>query len=149
MNETKSTRTYHRSECIVFRKTDGPFGGLSNMAPGYPVRVNGVRIFTVEALYQACRFPHRPEIQQLIIGQHSPMTAKMVSKPYRKDSRQDWNRVRVKVMRWCLRVKLAQHLSKFSQILLATEARPIVEDSRKDDFWGAIATDNNTLVGAN
>src|SRR5262245_52754392 len=139
MIETPEPRTYLRAECVVFRKTNEAFGGLSNMAPGFPVRINGVLVYTIEALYQACRYPHRPEIQQLIIGQHSPMTAKMVSKPYRKDSRQDWNRVRVKVMRWCLRVKLAQHLSKFSQILLATEARPIVEDSRKDDFWGAIA----------
>src|ERR1043165_4533284 len=109
MSGTKDTRTYLRTQCISFRKTDEAFGGLSNMAPGYPVRVNGVRIFTVEALYQACRFPHLPEVQQLIIGQHSPMTAKMVSKPYREDSRPDWDRVRVKVMRWCLRMKLTQH----------------------------------------
>ena len=119
------------------------------MAPGFPVRVNGVRIATVEALYQAARFPHRPEVQQRIIGQHSPMTAKMVSKPYRKDSRSDWDRVRVRVMRWCLRMKLTQHWPKFSQLLLSTGNRPIVEDSRKDDFWGAIPTETNTLVGMN
>ncbi len=142
-------RTYLRTECAVFRKTAEAFGGLSNMAPGFPVRVNGERILTVEALYQACRFPHRPEVQRLILEQSSPMTAKMVSKPYRNDSRADWKKVRVSVMRWCLRLKLAQHGAKFSQLLLSTGDFPIVEDSRKDDFWGAIPSDSKTLVGMN
>lgn len=149
MSGSKEIRTYVRSECAVFRKTAEAFGGLSNMAPGFPVKVNGVRILTVEALYQACRFPHRPEVQRKIIEQTSPMTAKMVGKPFRNDSRPDWDRVRVKIMRWVLRVKLAMHWSKFSELLASTGDRPIVEDSRKDDFWGAIPTDSRTLVGMN
>jgi len=119
------------------------------MASGFPVRVNDVRILTVEALYQACRFPHRPEVQKKILSQHSPMTAKMVSKPYRDDSRTDWQAVRVKVMRWCLRVKFAQHPTKFSELLLSTGGIPIVEDSRKDDFWGAMPRQDGKLVGMN
>ena len=64
------------------------------MASGFPIRINGVRVLTSEALYQACRFPHRPEVQRLIIEQTSPMTAKMKGKPYRDDSRPDWDSVR-------------------------------------------------------
>lgn len=143
------TRTYKRSESAIFSKTKETFGGLSNMAAGFPVRVNGVRILTSEALYQACRFPHRPEVQRIIIGEASPMTAKMKSKPYRQDSRPDWDRVRIKIMRWCLRVKLAQNWNEFSRLLLATRGRPIVEKSRKDDFWGAKVVDEETLVGMN
>src|SRR5580698_6088491 len=145
------TRTYMRSQSAVFSKTKEGFGGLSNMAAGFPIRVNDVRILTSEALYQACRFPHLPQVQRLIIEQLSPMTAKMKSKPYRKDSRPDWDRVRVKVMRWCLRVKLAQNWSDFSRLLLSTGDRPIVEESRKDDFWGAkvVSGDTDTLVGTN
>ena len=119
------------------------------MAAGFPLCVNGTRIRSSEALYQSCRFPHRPEVQRLIIQQNSPMTAKMKSKPYRHDSRQDWDRVRVKIMRWCLRVKLAQNFRKFSDLLLETGARPIVEESRKDDFWGAKVSADGTLVGMN
>ncbi|WP_428542878.1 NADAR domain-containing protein [Profundibacter sp.] len=133
----------------MFLKTKERFGGLSNMAPGFPLRVNGVRIRTSEALYQACRFPHMPEVQRLIINQRSPMTAKMRSKPYRKVSRTDWNAVRVKIMRWSLRVKLAQNWSEFGRLLLATGDRPIVEQSRKDDFWGAKVAENGALVGMN
>lgn len=149
MTVSNQIRTYDRRESVVFLKTHDAFGGLSNMAGGYQLRVNGLRILTSEALYQACRFPHRPEIQRLIIAQSSPMTAKMKSKPYRHDSRPDWDHVRVKVMRWCLRVKLAQNWEKFSKLLLQTGDRPIVEQSRKDDFWGAKPVDEHTLVGMN
>lgn len=150
-HEKSLLRTYVRSEVIVVYKTKETFGGLSNMASGYPLQINGVRISTSEALYQACRFPHMPEVQREIIGQHSPMTAKMKSKPHRKDSRPDWNKVRHKVMRWCLRVKLAQNYEEFGRLLLATCDKPIVEQSRNDDFWGAKLADESgdILVGQN
>lgn len=149
--ENSLLRTYVRGEVVVVFKTKEDFGGLSNMASGYPLQINGIRILTTEALYQACRFPHMPEIQREIIGQHSPMTAKMKSKPHRKDSRPDWDDVRYKVMRWCLRVKLAQNYEEFGRLLLATRGRPIVEQSRKDDYWGAKLTDEtgDTLIGQN
>jgi type I restriction enzyme S subunit len=143
------TRAYDRASSVVFLKTDEPFGGLSNMAAGYPLYVQGGRFLTVEALYQACRFPHLPDVQRLIAGQKSPVTAKMRSKPYRKESRPDWDKVRVKVMRWCLRVKLAQNWATFGELLLRTTNHPIVEESRKDDFWGAKPVDARTLVGMN
>lgn len=151
-SETKSNaqiRTYKRAEAAIFSKTKEAFGGLSNMAAGFPIRINGVRILTSEALYQACRFPHLQKVQRVIIGQFSPMTAKMKSKLFRKDSRPDWDRVRVKIMRWCLRVKLAQNWNKFSQLLISTGERAIVEESRKDDFWGAKVVDEDTLIGMN
>lgn len=142
-------RSYERSESVVFLKTKESFGGLSNMAGGFPLRVNGILILTSEALYQACRFPHLPDVQRLIIGERSPMTAKMKSKPHRRDSRPDWDHVRVRIMRWCLRVKLAQNWRSFSELLLETGERPIVEESRKDGFWGAKPVDDRTLVGVN
>lgn len=149
--ENNLLRTYVRGEAVVVYKTKEDFGGLSNMASGYPLQINCVRILTTEALYQACRFPHLPEVQREIIGQHSPMTAKMKSKPHRQDSRPDWDDVRYKVMRWSLRVKLAQNYEEFGRLLLATRDRPIVEQSRKDDYWGAKLADEagNTLIGQN
>lgn len=147
---SEDLRVYVRSEVVVVHKTKDDFGGLSNMAGGYPLCVNGIRVPTAEALYQACRFPDLPEAQKEIIGQHSPMTAKMKSKPYRSQTREDWDDVRYKIMRWCLRVKLAQHYVEFGRLLLATRDRPIVEQSRKDDFWGAkLNTHEDVLVGQN
>lgn len=141
-------RLYHRDDVVAFRKTGEAFGGLSNMAPGFPIVLHGHRIRTAEALYQACRFPHMPDVQRMILGEISPMTAKMRSKPFRDQSRPDWDTVRVPIMKWCLRVKLAANWSKFSNLLLETGDRPIVEDSRKDDFWGAKA-DADALEGRN
>ena len=149
MGTAAETRSYERQDSLVFCKTTEVFGGLSNMAPGFPLRVNGIDILTSEALYQACRFPHLPDVQGLIIAQKSPMTAKMKSKPYRSRSREDWNVIRVRIMRWSLRVKLALNWTKFRDLLLATSDRPIVEESRKDDFWGAKVRSDGVLVGAN
>lgn len=144
-------RRYNASEIVFFKKTKDAFGGLSNMAAGFPLEINGVSILTSEALYQACRFPHLPEVQQLIINERSPMTAKMVGKPYRSQSREDFEDVKVNIMRWCLRVKLAQNFVEFSKLLMSTQNKPIVEDSHKDTFWGAVRDkkDESILSGVN
>ncbi|MCD6118772.1 NADAR family protein [bacterium] len=149
MNWPEQTRVYHRGRCAVFRKTAEEYGGLSNMASGFKLYVNGVEILSSEALYQACRFPHNPEVQKIIIDQKSPMTAKMKSKPYRHLTRPDWERVKIGIMRWCLKVKLAQNWEKFSTILKSTKDRPIVEEKTKIDFWGAKIAEEDTLVGIN
>lgn len=143
-------RTYDPSESAGFLKTKERFGGLSNMAPGFPIVLNGVRIRTSEALYQACRFPSRPDVQRQIIDDPSPMTAKMRSKPFRADTRPDWEKARVKIMRWCLRVKLAQNWETFGKLLLSTGDMPIVEKKvRRKDFWGATEQPDGTLIGMN
>ena len=143
-------RTYRRDDVISFRKTGETFGGLSNMAPGFPIWIFERRVRTSEALYQACRYPHLPAVQRMILNETSPMTAKMRSKPYREQSRADWERVRIPIMKWCLRVKLIYNWQRFSELLLATGERAIVEDSRKDQFWGAKLDSNaNTLTGQN
>lgn len=143
------TRIYDRHAVIAFRKTGEAFGGLSNMAPGFPIEICGWAIRTSEALYQACRFPDLPEVQELILRETSPMTAKMRSKPYRDKTRDHWDQIRVPIMKWCLRVKLAQNWSTFGELLLETGNRSIVEDSRKDDFWGAIPRQDGSLCGRN
>ena len=144
-------RTYIPSSCAVFCKTKEKFGGYSNMCAGYPLRINGIKILTSEALYQACRFPMNPEIQKEIIAQKSPMSAKMKSKKHRDTlTRLDWDNRRVTIMRWCLRVKLLQNWKKFSLLLLSSEDLMIVEKStKKDFFWGAVEDENGILIGQN
>lgn len=141
-------RIYSYRNSIVFKKTKEEFGGLSNMAAGYPLIINGVSIRTSEAIYQCCRFPHLPEVQRTIINEKSPMTAKMRSKPHRDKSREDWLDIRIIVMRWCLRVKLFQNWDKFSTLLKSTGDLPIVEESNRDSFWGA-KPEGNYLKGTN
>jgi type I restriction enzyme, S subunit len=141
---------YRRPQCAVFRTTRERWGGLSNMAGGFPVVVNGVSIRTSEALYQVCRFPHLPDVQREVIAQASPLVAKWKSRKYFQDSRPDFSAVNVAVMWWSLRVKLACHPETFGGLLAATEERPIVEHSGRDRFWGAVSTcDDGILVGRN
>lgn len=76
------------------------------------------------------------------------MTAKMISKKYLKYTRQDWQDIRYKIMRWCLEVKLSQNWDKFSKVLLDTGSKAIVEVSNKDKVWAAIP-EGDKLVGIN
>lgn len=131
------TRIYRVSDCISFRKTSEPFGGLSNMAPGYKIWINNTEILTGEALYQSCRFPENPEIQSEIFKQHSPMCAKEISRKYMYLTRNNWETDRIKIMKWVLRVKLIYNWYTFGDLLKSTGTKAIVEYSNKDTFWGA------------
>lgn len=144
-----SERTYNKKEVIIFSKTTGEFGGLSNMASGYSLFVNETNIANTEILYQACRFPLFPKIQEEIISQSNPMEAKEISRKYIQYSRQDWEVVKFDVMKWCLQIKLLQNYSKFSKLLLSTDDSPIVEFSMKDNVWGAIPVSKDLLKGKN
>jgi ribA/ribD-fused uncharacterized protein len=147
---------FNRNESVVFRATKDRWGGLSNMAAGYGLLVNGHLFRTSEALYQALRYTDDASedgvlIQELIRQEKSPMAAKMVSKKYYGLTRDDWDFTRVKVMDWCLRAKLHAHWDKFGELLLATGSLPIVEESHKDRFWGAVPLkgNNDVLEGEN
>ena len=119
------------------------------MSSDFQLCVNGTQIWSSEALYQACRYPLQPEIQKVIVAEKSPMTAKMKAKHYLAKSRPDWEHIRVRIMRWCLRVKLAQNWARFGALLLSTEQRAIVEESTRDKFWAAKQTSPGEFVGVN
>ena len=73
-----------------------------------------------------------------------------LSRQYLQYSRQDWDIIKFKVMKWCLEAKLIQNFDKFSKVLLSTDNKIIVEYSKKDAIWGAILKDDKTtLVGKN
>jgi ribA/ribD-fused uncharacterized protein len=143
--------TVHEN-CVVFFKVNEEWGGLSNMSNEFPLRVNGLRIGSNEALYQVCRFPNRPDWQQEILAAPHAMQAKMKAKKEgrrKEHSRPNWEEIQVEVMRWCLRVKLAQHVTKFGGLLRWSAPRAIVERSQKDRIWGAVLEKDGVLRGQN
>jgi ribA/ribD-fused uncharacterized protein len=144
----KNLRTYNANEVISFRKTSETFGGLSNMSPGYSINVNGVIISTAEHLYQACRFPDFPEIQEAIILENNPMKAKKISRLNASLTRHDWEQVRIGIMRWCLQIKLSQNWNKFSELLNQTGDKAIVEFTYEDKLWGA-TLEGDKYIGVN
>lgn len=134
---------YDQRHDALFTKVDERWGAFSNMASGYKIRLADEQWLTSEALYQACRFPHHPDVQRTILSERSPMAAKMKSKPHRNTcTRPDWNEQRTNIMRWCLRLKLAQNWQLFSRMLIDSRDRQIIEVTNKrntkpdDLFWG-------------
>lgn len=147
--DKEKMRIYELDEVVTFSKTNEDFGELSNMSSKFPLFINDIIIPSSEALYQAMRYSLFPKAQNEIIKQVSPMTAKMISKKYHHYSRQDWELIKVKVMRWVMEVKLSQHWNRLAPILEQTAGKSIVERSHKDQFWGAINMGNKQLVGIN
>ena len=141
--------TYKLNKVSAFKKTKEQWGEFSNMS-AFPLNVNGTKVLTSEALYQALRYPHKPELQKLILDQKSPMAAKMKSKPHRKtETHQDFIDNQLEIMEWCVRLKVAQHYYKLAPIM--RKAKNVVEISHKDKFWGAVPLKGNkdVLVGEN
>ncbi|GJQ60957.1 MAG: hypothetical protein SCALA702_00100 [Melioribacteraceae bacterium] len=143
-----SIREYNLIDSCVIYKTKDTYGDLSNMASGYSIQLYNSVFKTSEALYQVCKFPNHPEIQQEILSINSPMTAKMKAKKNSDFIRKDWDSIRVAIMRWALSMKLCHNYEKFSTLLLSTGERTIVENSKKDDFWGAKKVQDK-LIGTN
>lgn len=149
MMDKDKLRMYHIDQVITFSKTNEAFGELSNMSSKFPLFINDIIIPSSEALYQAMRYSLFPKAQNEIIKQVSPMTAKMISKKYLTYSRQDWELIRLKVMRWVIEIKLSQHWEKLAPILEKTRDKAIVELSHKDQYWGARNLGNGQLAGMN
>ncbi len=142
---------YNKKDVAFFFRVREQWGGLSNMASGYPITFPGGMAWSSEALYQACRFTDHPEIQDIILGEKNPMASKLKAKKYKDLTRSDWETpfpgTRVDFMFWALSLK-AHCNPSFKDLLLSTGDLPIVEKSRKDSFWGAIEV-GDLLVGNN
>lgn len=121
-------------DLAIFKKTHEQWGEYSNMVAGFPIIVNDTLVRSSEALYQALKFTDRPDIQEKILSEKSPMTAKMVGKPYKDYIRPDFEEIKIKLMKWSVRAKLLANYEKFSASLLYSNQKYIVEESRRDSF---------------
>jgi len=152
MPVTLSREEYQKQSVAHFCRVRDEWGVFSNMhRPEKEVlTVGGREWLSTEAIYQALRFPDHPEVQERVRQQKSPMTAKMVTKPFRETcSRSDWKEVKVEIMQWCLRLKLAQWFRHVYWPLIQSDPLPIVEISTKnDEFWGT-TDQGGRLIGCN
>jgi predicted NAD-dependent protein-ADP-ribosyltransferase YbiA (DUF1768 family) len=64
-----------QNRVVSILKSADEFGGLSNLAEGYPLLINGFRVPSSEHLYQALKFPDHPEIQENILNATTPSDA--------------------------------------------------------------------------
>ena len=126
---------------IYFYTRTSDYFELSNFAPlGF--EEDGVYWPTVEHYFQAQKFQgdaaaaHRERIRRA----RSPKEAKDLGRTREIPIRSDWDQVRDDVMLHALRRKFAN--LRLAELLLATGARPLVEASPIDDYWGSGAHGN-------
>lgn len=137
--------------CAVIYKVDGEYGDLSNMSNAFPLTLGGLTIPSSEALYQMCRYPNRPDWQTEIMSSPHAMQAKMKARKEGrpKEGRPDWDQIKVDVMRWVLRIKLASYPRRMAALVRWSGQGPLVEQSKKDREWGAVLEADGVLRGEN
>ena len=129
-------RRYKPDRVCGFRFTRAVWGELSNFWPlPAPIDAGPWGFRTSEALYQAAKFPHLPDIQERIARAPTPRAAKTIGRSH--PIQPDWNAQRVNAMRWVLRMKYESNAPTIHEVLARTGERPIVEVSAHDPFWGA------------
>ena len=110
------------------------FYPLSNFS-AFRLLWKGINFDTSEAAYHWEKFPHRPDLQLIILNAKSAHMAFRIAHIEKDQRRPDWEDVKVSIMLDILRSKASQH-EYVRRKLLETEDKLLVEDSWRDDFWG-------------
>jgi N-glycosidase YbiA len=103
---TKSVTKCPKNTIWFYRETDD-FGFLSNFWLA-DVNIDGKTWPSTEHYFQAMKFPTNPEHQEKIRANKSPASAKRFGKNS-NGFRQDWEKVKDKVMYKALVAKFTQH----------------------------------------
>lgn len=117
---------------VYFYEQD--FYVLSNFS-AFRLRWEGWEFDTSEAAYQWEKFPRFPDVQRAIRTAPSAHVAFKLAEQFKSDRREDWDAVKIGIMRRILRAKVEQH-EYVRRKLLQTGDRQLVEDSWRDCFWG-------------
>lgn len=134
---------------MCFNRRSVRYADLSNMAEGFPVVVAGHRYISVEHLYQGSRFPVDSERRALVLAEPTPLGAKQrARRALAGEVRDDWDEVKSPIMASCLRVKVEQHVV-YRRLLQSTGDLTLVEESSRDNWWGAIPVSGTELEGRN
>ena len=131
-------RIYPRDQVCPFRFTTAAWGAFSNFQPLAIQIAAGPWTFpTSEHVYQACKFPARPDVQQRIAEAPTAREAAAIGRTPGLGIDPYWTAQRVDVMRWVLRMKREANQAEIDAVLAATGHRPIVKVSTRDPWWGA------------
>ena len=90
---------------------------------------------TSEHAYHWAKFPDDPLKRAAIRVASSAHEAFKMAERWKQYRREDWDLVKVDIMRKILREKVRQH-DYVRRKLLETGDRELVENSWRDDFWG-------------
>ncbi len=132
----------------AIEKFDGEFEFLSNFHQ-HPITIDGITFPTSEHAFQAAK-THDRATKLTIAAKPKPGQAKRAGGKrgiIKGDLfRQDWEQVKVSIMREILKLKFSDPTLK--QALLATEDRPLIEGNIwNDTFWGVCKGKGKNTLG--
>ncbi|MBE9184587.1 NADAR family protein [Microcoleus sp. LEGE 07076] len=121
---------------IYFYKVEKPYGCFSNFSP-HDIFLCGQNWLTVEHYYQAQKFVGSADrrLVAAIRGVPTPQEAAKLGRDPNHRVRDDWEAVKVPIMREAILTKFLTH-PDIQAILVGTGDRVIVEDSPTDYYWG-------------
>jgi ribA/ribD-fused uncharacterized protein len=148
-----TNRRYANEEVLLLHRNMDPCGGLLNMTSRYPITVNGIRVPSAEHLYQICRYPNLPDVQQGILDNPNPLMMKRWSSQFRDQGLTDWYQIKAIYMNWTLHAKFACNFDAIAELLEGSGKRKIIEVSPDGNWWGCVreirGDDSSAFVGAN
>ncbi|MEW4564501.1 NADAR family protein [Bremerella sp. JC770] len=119
---------------IEFYSTKSKYGEFSNFA-AFGFHIEDYWYPTSEHYFQAMKFEDT-DYQQKIRETKSPMIAARLGRSRKVKIREDWEAVKVDVMRTAVRAKIQSH-PELQDVLLGTGEAQIIEAAARDYFWGA------------
>ena len=118
---------------VYFYAQTDPYAEFSNFAP-FGVELDGLWWPTVEHYFQAQKFSDST-YQKRIRRAIKPKDAKALGMTRTLPLRQDWEDVKVELMRRAVTCKFKTH-PRLRDLLLSTGTEDIVENAPMDSFWG-------------
>ena len=118
---------------IWFKSKHPTYAWLSNFSPD-SFELHGTLWASVEHYYQAQKYLGT-EAYTRIRSASTALKARKAGQDRSLAPRDDWDDVKLDVMRDALRAKFQQN-SRLQRMLLATEHQELVHESNSDRFWG-------------
>ena len=127
---------------ILFYDKNKPYYEFTNFQEGYPFLFNNKMWKTSEHYFQAMKFNYyainQQELNRLMDQIQNATSARQAFDIAQANSnlvRSDWLSIRDNVMRDALKAKFTSH-SVLKNLLKSTGNAVLVEDSKKDSYWG-------------
>ncbi len=110
------------------------FGELSNFSD-HGIEMDGKWYPTVEHYFQAVKFPGDAHAEKIRTAEN-PMVAKSLGRTRKVQIREDWEEIKVDVMREAVRIKFTTH-DELRELLISTGNEELIEAAPSDYFWGS------------
>jgi len=99
-----------------------------------PIKINDKIYNTVEHYFQSQKFLDEAYSEKIRLAT-TPKQAKFLGSNIKVKLRDDWEKIKIDIMYKGLSQKFTQH-EDLKKILLSTNPRNLVENSKYDSFWG-------------